>query len=318
VSRRDGNGVVELTRRANLQLRGLRADTLGAAQAELVEAGLLAPDPATDERRNVLAAPAAGLDPTEIADIRPITSHLLALLTGATDAPPAPLPPPPGVPAAGAGGGQPAPHRPPTGMPADGAGGGRHAPGETLRATPGLPADGAGGGVDAPPAPLHPTPGLPGGGAGGGPAPHHPAAGVLADGGEAARAVPLHPKAGVLVDGGGAVSVRGIRHDVCLGAVRRRDDGHVVAEVTLGAALPTGSEPRAAHVVPLRRAAEAAIAALAVAKGERVHDLVEADGLDQTIARVEAHAGVRFERVAVGELVRAQPQVGTPIGVHDT
>jgi precorrin-3B synthase len=80
VAGRDGNGVVELTSRANVQVRGVRGEALHNLQADLAAAGLMPADAADDERRNVMAAPAAGLDPTEMADVRPITRGLLARL----------------------------------------------------------------------------------------------------------------------------------------------------------------------------------------------------------------------------------------------
>jgi precorrin-3B synthase len=52
-----GNGVVELTGRGNIQLRGLTAATAGRASDALVAAGLADPDPVREARRNVIAVP---------------------------------------------------------------------------------------------------------------------------------------------------------------------------------------------------------------------------------------------------------------------
>jgi precorrin-3B synthase len=52
-----GNGVIELTGRGNIQLRGLTAATAKRASDALVEAGLADPDPVREARRNVIAVP---------------------------------------------------------------------------------------------------------------------------------------------------------------------------------------------------------------------------------------------------------------------
>jgi precorrin-3B synthase len=52
-----GNGVVELTGRGNIQLRGLTAATAKPASDALVDAGLADPDPVREARRNVIAVP---------------------------------------------------------------------------------------------------------------------------------------------------------------------------------------------------------------------------------------------------------------------
>ncbi|MCW2249157.1 precorrin-3B synthase [Azospirillum fermentarium] len=58
-----GNGLVDLSHRGNLQLRGLDADGLPPLYAALESLGLLAADVESEAVRNVLTAPAAGLDP---------------------------------------------------------------------------------------------------------------------------------------------------------------------------------------------------------------------------------------------------------------
>jgi precorrin-3B synthase len=68
-----GDGTIELTSRANLQVRGLPDGvTLGAG---LTEAGLL--PSATHERvRNILASPLTGRDGVGFADVRPLVTDL--------------------------------------------------------------------------------------------------------------------------------------------------------------------------------------------------------------------------------------------------
>lgn len=57
LSRRQGNGRIDLTARANLQIRGVADRDLAAVQAGLDALGLLAPDPATEARRSVMVQP---------------------------------------------------------------------------------------------------------------------------------------------------------------------------------------------------------------------------------------------------------------------
>jgi precorrin-3B synthase len=72
---RHGNGVIELTSRGNLQIRGLTAVSAPHFAAAMVQAGLADPDPARESRRNVITLPpgndalATAIEAT-LADIR--------------------------------------------------------------------------------------------------------------------------------------------------------------------------------------------------------------------------------------------------------
>jgi precorrin-3B synthase len=79
-----GNGHIDLTRRGNLQLRGLTEDRLPELQMALGALGLVDPDAETEAVRNVMTAPLAGLDPDQAFDVRPIAAaieHALAVDT---------------------------------------------------------------------------------------------------------------------------------------------------------------------------------------------------------------------------------------------
>ena len=81
VAERWGSSVVELTARANVQLRGVAAADVPAAAATLVAARLADPDPARDERRDVIAGPLAGHDPAELLDLSATLGAVVRLLT---------------------------------------------------------------------------------------------------------------------------------------------------------------------------------------------------------------------------------------------
>ena len=60
---RFGNGMIELTSRANLQVRGLADEGIAPFAAAIVGAGLADSDPAREARRRVIHPPLAGADP---------------------------------------------------------------------------------------------------------------------------------------------------------------------------------------------------------------------------------------------------------------
>lgn len=67
-----GNGHIDLTRRANLQIRGVRADTLQPLLDVLAAHRLLDTSPAAEAVRNIIVSPLAGADAGELIDMRPI------------------------------------------------------------------------------------------------------------------------------------------------------------------------------------------------------------------------------------------------------
>jgi precorrin-3B synthase len=71
-----GNSLIDLTRRANIQIRGLRDDGLPAVWARLRENNLIDPDIASESLRNIVASPLAGIDPIETVNIQRIASDL--------------------------------------------------------------------------------------------------------------------------------------------------------------------------------------------------------------------------------------------------
>lgn len=82
---RHGNGLIDLSQRANLQIRGVTPQSLGPLQADLDGLGLLDPDPAAEAVRNVIGPPLAGLDPTARLDGTALVRALEALLAGSAD-----------------------------------------------------------------------------------------------------------------------------------------------------------------------------------------------------------------------------------------
>lgn len=70
-----GNGILEITARGNLQIRGLTAETVPLLSAKIMETGLdIAEGPAVE------VPPLAGLDPLEITDPQPLATRLRAAI----------------------------------------------------------------------------------------------------------------------------------------------------------------------------------------------------------------------------------------------
>jgi precorrin-3B synthase len=87
-ARRFGSGLVEITNRANLQLRGIDRARAGDLRELLAPAGLSGPTAELEDRRNVLASPTAGVADDERLDVRPLVAATVAAL----DSLPADLP----------------------------------------------------------------------------------------------------------------------------------------------------------------------------------------------------------------------------------
>lgn len=78
-----GAGLLDLTNRANLQIRGVAQTALDALQDDLAELGLLDETPDLESRRNILTAPLRG----SADDIEPVAEALAASLADLPDLP---------------------------------------------------------------------------------------------------------------------------------------------------------------------------------------------------------------------------------------
>lgn len=81
LARRYGNELVDLSQRANLQIRGVGADALDDLLGHLDRLGVLDRDAESEAVRNIVASPLAGLDPTAAIDGRALVAALEARLT---------------------------------------------------------------------------------------------------------------------------------------------------------------------------------------------------------------------------------------------
>jgi precorrin-3B synthase len=75
LARNFADGTIEITSRANLQLRGIREQDLNTIVEDISSAGLL-PSPSHDRVRNIVTNPIAGLDRDERIDPRPFIHEL--------------------------------------------------------------------------------------------------------------------------------------------------------------------------------------------------------------------------------------------------
>jgi len=75
-----GNGHIDLTRRANLQIRGVSDASLPQLQQVIAALGLLDDNPDGEAVRNVMINPLAGIDSTEVLDVRKIGREIARLL----------------------------------------------------------------------------------------------------------------------------------------------------------------------------------------------------------------------------------------------
>jgi precorrin-3B synthase len=75
-----GNGTIEISSRANLQLRGVAEAKLGELQTRLAVLGLIDADPAAERVRNVVASPLGDVDPEAILDVASVVTTLEARL----------------------------------------------------------------------------------------------------------------------------------------------------------------------------------------------------------------------------------------------
>ncbi|GAP98091.1 precorrin-3B synthase [Leptolyngbya sp. NIES-2104] len=67
---------IQVTNRANLQFRAVRSIPTSEAYTMLQSVGLAAKDPELDHLRNIMTSPTAGIDPSELIDVRSIVQAI--------------------------------------------------------------------------------------------------------------------------------------------------------------------------------------------------------------------------------------------------
>ncbi len=75
-----GDAHIDITNRANVQLRGLAAPLSAKHLAQMQALGLAA-HPRVDHLRNVMASPTAGIDPAQVMDMRPLAAEIDAFIS---------------------------------------------------------------------------------------------------------------------------------------------------------------------------------------------------------------------------------------------
>ncbi|MET0378716.1 MAG: precorrin-3B synthase [Spongiibacteraceae bacterium] len=85
-AQRYASGVIELTNRANLQIRGVRESFINTESSinflieTLIDAGLGPRTPGGDDVRNLMVSPSFGIDPDMVCDVTPLAEKILDAL----------------------------------------------------------------------------------------------------------------------------------------------------------------------------------------------------------------------------------------------
>lgn len=80
VAREFGSGMVDITSRANIQIRGVQSDALDRAISAAVDAGLVGENAQLDALRAVVSSPLSGHDRISVCDARPVVTAIVKRL----------------------------------------------------------------------------------------------------------------------------------------------------------------------------------------------------------------------------------------------